>query len=406
MAFEKALLNIPALYNELEAAPQRIRLFSLMLRRLYLETSALASSDAAQRLEELRDDTRNVEVVYHRGVLPLVQQCISDIKGYFDYCQDLAMEEWLDNIGNITEEFKAQKDACDALAVIHAQFMFKLRQLKAVACQHMEDTKGIVGKYGEETSESKESSLFRLAVGAGAVIIGIFVPPVAAAAAGIAAAAAVDAADISTTLTGISAVGAATVGTCLVGYAIVCAIAARATAGPTTEIDKKAYDKNAVVAVIMGTLLPALDEFISALESACGSLDDLSDELEAFQRKVKRANDRKGQKRLRFKQINKTPGKIMSICNDFIAILPSIHSELDDVPKQGIDDKYVDKLLLMVKEIFSKHCTNMKIFEAVTQNSKKESKFRRVPFMFIKALLSLMFVYLVFCYCYHYYRYN
>ena len=406
MAFEEALVNIPALYNELEAAPQRLRLFSLMLRHLYIETSALASSDAAQRLEELRDETRNIEAVYHKGVLPLVQQCVSDIKNYFDYCQGLAMDEWLDNVANITEELKAQKGACDVLAVIHVQFMFKLRQLKVVASQHMEDRKGIVGKYGEKTSEWKKSSLFRLAVGAGAVIIGIFVPPVAAAAAGYAVAAAVDAADISTTLRGISAVPAATLGTCLVGYAVVCANAARAIAGATTEIGKKAYNKNAIVAVISDTLLPALDEFISALETACGSLDVLSDELEALQRKVKRANDREGPKRLRFKQINKTPGKIMSICNDFIAILPSMHSELDEIPKQSLDDKYVDKLLLNVKEIFSKHRTNMKMFEVVTENSKKESKFRKVLFVFIRVLLAFMFAsYLAFRFYYRYYSY-
>jgi len=101
----------------------------------------------------------------------------------------------------------------------------------------------------------------------------------------------------------------------------------------------------------------------------------------------------------------------MNICNNFIAILPSIHNELNGIPKLGLDDGYVDKLQLMVKEIFSEHHTDMKMFEVVTKNNKKESLFSKVLFASTKVLLAFfsfvfhgMCAFLVLFFCYYFYR--
>jgi len=73
--------------------PDNMRQFSLCMRSLFAEYAVGTSSDTAQRFRKLRDDARKDAVVYVKGVLPIVKECVSGIKGFFEYYNDLTMDE-------------------------------------------------------------------------------------------------------------------------------------------------------------------------------------------------------------------------------------------------------------------------------------------------------------------------
>jgi len=94
MASEEVKQQVSTSSDKLGDVHKSMRAFSLSMRVLFLENNTLPSSSAAVRFEKLRDDTRNVAVAYAKGGLPLVKQCVSDIKGYFEYYIDLTKDEW------------------------------------------------------------------------------------------------------------------------------------------------------------------------------------------------------------------------------------------------------------------------------------------------------------------------
>ena len=98
------------------------------MRCLFVENAVGTSSDTAKRFRKLRNDTRNNTVAYVEGALPVVKQCVSDIKGYFEYYLDRSMDDWWENIEYIIEEARAHKEACSALIVIHENMKTELKK--------------------------------------------------------------------------------------------------------------------------------------------------------------------------------------------------------------------------------------------------------------------------------------
>jgi len=123
MASEEVKQQVSISSDKLQDVRKSMRAFSLSARALFFK-------DKKPRFEKLRDDTRNVAVAYAKGGLPLVKQCVSDIKGYFEHCIDLTKDEWWTSIADKVEKVKAHKEACNALVEIHEYFIKELKTLQ------------------------------------------------------------------------------------------------------------------------------------------------------------------------------------------------------------------------------------------------------------------------------------
>jgi len=144
----------------LDDVPETMRKFSLGMRGVFTENAVGTSSSTARRFRRLRDDTRNDAVVYVKGVLPVVKQCVSDIKSYFEYYEDLTMDDWWQNIDYIIEETETYKQACDALAKIHEDFMTELNRREdgaRILMSEMTDLSAECRKRAQELQESAAS---------------------------------------------------------------------------------------------------------------------------------------------------------------------------------------------------------------------------------------------------------
>ena len=326
--------------DELQKATKSMKVFSLSTRALFLENTTLTSSSTAEMFEKLRDDTRNVAVAYAKGGLPLVKKCVSDIKGYFEYYEDLTKDEWWDNIAIIVKEVKAHKEACNALVEVHEHFLCEVKKLKDSATMLMKERKDLAAEY-----ENEASKLRMTALGKGALGLALLLIPQ------------------------LSAPAALAMGTGAMSSVMACM-------DQGSKEDKKASAEIAIVAVIRDNVVPALSEFISALTCLSRLFAVLQEELETLQGKGEKAMEGEEPKDIHYKVMKKKAGRIMNYCNDLIKELPSIRSDLSAIPTKGLDDHYVEGLLLMVKESVSKHCANTEmlntLMKTVPNGNKKQ----------------------------------
>ena len=318
-------------YNLLEA-PRNIRLFSLSLRSLFAENAVGTPTDTAVRFRKLRDDTRNDAVVYVKGVLPIVKQCVSDIKGYFEYYTDLTIEEWWESLTDIIEEAKINKEACEALIVIHEDMMTELKKRQDSAKTLISEMKDLSEKLDKEvkelrqTAEAKQSWAFGL----------LFIPFVNVIASPILGASA------DTDL--VEAVGK----------------------------QKEAEIQISAAKVANEVLVPALSKFIDGLRQIAGFFSVLHQELETFQSKGEKARQEDKPKRIHYNVMKGKANRVMGECNQFFAVLPSVRTDLEAIPTEGTDQNYVDKWMQNQKAIIKDKCSNTsmvgKLLKAITSS--------------------------------------
>jgi len=340
MASEEVKQQVSISSDKLEGVHKTMRAFSLSMRALFLENRTLTSSSEAAKFEKLRDDTRNDAVAYVKGGLPLVKQCVSDIKCYFEYYIDLTKDEWWTFIADIVEEVKARKEACNALVDIHEHFLSEVKTLQDDATILMEESHDLAAKYEEEASKLEMSALRKGAFCAALLLIPQLSGP------------------ISLTW-GVEAISSP-----------------MTSMDQGTEKEKTANAEIAVVAAVRDTLGPALSEFISVLRCISGLFEVLQQELETIQEKGEKAMEGEKPKDIHYKVMNKNAGRIVNHFNDVIKELPSIRSDFQAIPIEGLDDHYVERLLLMANECISRHCTNTKMLNkmktTLTTGNKKQ----------------------------------
>ena len=288
MASEKVQQQVSISSDKLEDVRKSMRAFSLSTRALFLENKTLASSSAARRFERLRDDTRNVAVAYAKGGLPLVKQCVSDIKGYFEYYIDFTKDEWWTFIADIVQEMKTHKEACNALVEIHVHFLSELKTLQVEATILMKERHNVAAKYEEEASKLRMNALVPGALGAALLHIPQISVPVAL----------------------------------VMGPEVM--NLAMASMDQGTEKDKKAIEEITVVAAIRDTVVPALSELINALRFISGLFAGLQEELETIQVKGENAMEGEEPKDLHYKVMNKKAGRIVNDFNELIKELPQL----------------------------------------------------------------------------------
>ena len=334
MASEEIQQQLVTLSSQLDNVPEKMRLFSLSMRSLYSDNAVGTSSDTANRFRKLRDDTRNDAVVYVKGVLPVVKQCVSDIKGYFEYYKDLSMDEWWESISDIIGETKHQKEACHALIAIHEDIITKLKKRQDDAKILMDEMKDLSAEYEKKAKELKESADAKNAWAIGLA----FVPFVNV---------------IATPMLG---------------------AAAQNDLVEAVGKKKEAEIQIVATAVVRDTLVPALSNFVNGLQDIAGFFSVVHQELESFQNKGEKARDAEEPKRIHYITMKGKANRIMSGCNGFFAVLPSIRTDLEAIPVEGTDQNYVDRWMEKQKEIIMKECSSnglvKRLMKAITSGSK------------------------------------
>jgi len=321
MASEEIKQQVSTSSDKLGDVRKSIRKFSLSMRDMFVDNETLTSSSAAARFKKLRDDTRNVAVAFAKVGLPLIKQCVSDINSDLEYYIDLTKDKWWTVIADKVEEMKAHKEAFNALVEIHEHFLSELRTLQDDAFILMDERPDVAAMYEDEANNLKIKAL--LLTGFSAALS--YIPQ----------------------LSGIVALA--------VGQS------ARSSMDQSTRRNQQASAENAVVAAIRDTAVPALREFIKALECINCLFGVIQDQLDTLQVKGEKAIEGEKPKYLHYKLMKKKAGQIMNHCNELIKELPSIRSDLLAIPMQGLDDHYVERFQLIANECISRHCTNTKM---------------------------------------------
>ena len=319
MASQDVQDQLEVVSTQLVQIPDSMRQFSLSMRSLFVENAVGTSSDTAERFRKLRDDTRNNAVAYVEGALPVVKQCVSDIKGYFEYYLDLSMEDWSENIDYIIEEARAHKETCSALIVIHENMKVELKKQENDAKILMCEMKDLSAEYERRANDLKTSAKFKNA--------------------------------IACTLSLVPRINviAAPLFTLMACYDEAQAVASA----------KEAEIQIAAVAAVRDALVPALTNFLEGLRHIAGFFQVIEEELETFQNKGTKAKEEESKRlrKLHYNVMKGKAGRIMGGCQSFFAVLPSIRSDLEAIPTEGVDRNYVDRWMQNQRRIILEKCS-------------------------------------------------
>ena len=305
MAALEVQKKLDTLSYQLDNVPGKMRIFSSSMKSLSMNNTIGTCSSTAQRFRKLRDDTRNDAIVYVQGALPVVKQCVSNIKSYFKYYQDSTMAEWWKSIADIIEETKEHKEACNALVVIHQDILTEFKKREDVAKSLMTEMRELSAEYEKEAKELQKSATAK-----GVWAIGLAFVPVANM--------------IASPILGASAAS---------------------DVGKAVAKKEEADIQIAATVAVRDTLIPALSQFVEGLEHIAGFFEVIHEELKTFRNKGKGAKDAEEPKRMHYNTMKGKAGRIMVGCNRFLEVLPAISSDLEAIPTEGTNQIYVDKWL-------------------------------------------------------------
>ena len=330
MASDEAQNALKTVSNQLDNIPDNMRAFSLSIRSLYAENAVGTSSDTAVRFRKLRDDTRNHAVVYLKGVMPLVKQCVSEIKDYFEYYIDLTIEEWWDCIRDIVEEAKTHKEACEVLITIHKDILTELKKRQDEARVLVSEMKGLSADYEKRYEELAAKAQTKMKW----VVALAFVP------------------------------------------VPMLMITVQYDSVSSTTSKKEPEIQFAAAKVVSESLIPALANFIEGLEDIAEFFVVIYKELEAFQKKGGQAMESDCPQQLHYKTMKSKADRMVARCSKFFAILPSVSTDLEAITTKGTDKNYIDKLMEKqmeaIKEKFPCKRLVTTWIKAITNGSRKE----------------------------------
>jgi len=323
MANKEVKQQIEVVHQHLAHVPENMRIFSTSMRSLFAEFAVGTSSSTAQRFRELRDDTRRNAVVYVKCVLPVVKQCVSDIKSYFEYYQDLTMDDWWESIDYIAEETKAHKEACDALIAIHDDVIDKLKFRE-------DDAKIIIHEMPHSRAENERISEQPEALSFLDYCIAVICYPV---------------------------------NRCLAFFSY-CLNVMFGTYEPVDLVKDVGRRKEAEIQIVAAEIvqnkvIPALGKSMDGLKGISCFFKVINRELVTLQTKGSNGRDTEELKRVHYSTMRGKAGQMIKGCNGFFAVLPSIRSDLEAIPTEGTDKNYVDRWMESQQQIIRNKCSQM-----------------------------------------------
>jgi len=130
MADKKTQQSVAKLAADLPGLGEKMQVFSLSMRSLYVEEKVSANIENGEEFIRLRDDTRNDAVTYMRGIMPLNEICVLKLQEYFSYYECLKFEDWKECAPDILEEVAAYREASQILVKLHQAFLVNLKTRK------------------------------------------------------------------------------------------------------------------------------------------------------------------------------------------------------------------------------------------------------------------------------------
>ena len=319
--------EVKNLGEQLKKMAFNMRVFSLTMRSLYVD-SAVGTNDAlANKFRKLRDDTKNDAMVYLKGILPVSTKFVSSISEYFEFYEVLNYEDWCDVLRDILEETTGYKQLCITLLKMHEEILVPLKKRQNEAQILVMEFEELKIKY-EEQKKVLEAKAQSKSLWASFLCwipgVGQIASPLLRAAANLDLAEAV----------------ANTKQTAIFGSASI---------------------------TVKESLIPALEHFIDAIKKAAGFFSVMEYELKTFESKADKALEKR--KMLYYKVMNTEARDIKSICQIFYAVLPDVRTDFLAIPCSGTDQNYVDRWLAKEKNMIQQNfATDPKLIQILVKS--------------------------------------
>ncbi|XP_078344248.1 uncharacterized protein LOC144629876 [Oculina patagonica] len=295
-----AVLDLKTILQDM---PTNMRLFSLSMRSLYVQSAVGTNTATAQKFRKLRDDTRNNAMAYLKCILPLSTNFIASISNYFEFYEALEFEEWNQMLSDILEETVVYRQLTEVLVSLHEHILVPLKKRQDEAENIVIEYKDLQMEFEKKKKELEVSARSKREWG-----IGLALVP-----------------------------GLNTIATPLLIASSTWDAVSAVAKGAESEIQEAAS------LAVSKTLIPALKAFIDGITKAAQFFSIMENELKKFE-----STAYKGQqspKKLFYILMNKQAKEIKPICQAFYAVLPAVRTDFLAIPTEGTDHNYVDKWL-------------------------------------------------------------
>ncbi|XP_033126812.1 uncharacterized protein LOC117124625 [Anneissia japonica] len=292
--------------------PVNMRLFSLCMRSLYAEKALGESSDTAKKINKIRDDTRKDALVYVKYVLPASTELVRNLKEFFEYYENLSLEDWREYLPRILEEVRGYKQCCVEIINLHEKIMIPLKKREDEAKVLIEELKNLTEVLKRKKAELEKSASTKKSWATWLA----FVP-------------------------GVDAIA-------------VPLLKMRADSDLAESVAKEAQcsiNESSIV-VVSKTMIPALAAFIEGLEGIAGFFQVVEQEITTFQNKGEKALEKPIE--MHYKMMESKAKEIKQRCTEFFAMIPGVRTDFLCIPETGRDKNYVEIWLKKQQEEIEK----------------------------------------------------
>ena len=105
----------------------------------------------------------------------------------------------------------------------------------------------------------------------------------------------------------------------------------------------------AVAKTISDILIPALKNFTDSLGVIAGFFSVMKANLESLR-------NLSSEQRIHYRMVNKKTDIVIENCKKFQAVLPSVRSDFQAIPCEGVNSSYVNDLLNKLKKVADEEC--------------------------------------------------
>lgn len=292
---------------------ENMRLFSLNMRALYTTEAVGGFSDAAKKLREVRDATRNDAQVYLKGILPVCHNFVSSIKNLFEFYYILNYDEWDENLEDILEEAEQNEELSSYILKIHETFLTTMKQRQDEANIATKELHELTEKFKDILKNTAEKVQV-----AGAWVKKLNFSPIN-----------------------------------IILYPFLTLVYS-GKVGEYLADESNSQIATAALLNINDSLIPALKAFVQGLTKAAAFFSVIHNDIREFKRRGDAALEKK--KRWHFVIMKGKANIIMNSSDQFLGILPDVRTDFEAIPVTGTDENYVDRWLQRQKALIEKEC--------------------------------------------------
>lgn len=337
--------TIQKLISALNKTPTNMRGFSRSMRTLYAEKAMSSISSTGLRFNELRDQTRRDAMIYLRGILPFAVTVVRSISEFFDYYEALNFSDWIENMGDIKNEVRGNKQCCEVVLQLHDTIKMSLkdreRQVNIILDEY--------GKQSEMQNFHLKGSDFLEKLGITSTWMRKFGKYCALFCINYVVLSDVTSSNSRSLL----ALGAN--GLVLIEWLIASKVFSIELLGEKSKRVHEARDSKfsvntGALRIVTDTTVPALAKFMDGLQETAAFFSDIEKDLEYLQ--IDSTSTIRNEMKFHYEMMKKNGPEVKANCNTFFAVLPDVESDFLAIADEGVDNYYVDKWLEEQKKNF------------------------------------------------------